>query len=62
MGEACSPHGRDEKYIQNFGWKAELKRPLGRQKRRWEDNIKMDLRETELNGVNWIHLAEDRDR
>jgi hypothetical protein len=38
----------------------EVKRPLGRPKRRWEDNIKMDLRETGIDGANWIQLAQDR--
>jgi hypothetical protein len=38
----------------------EGKRPLGRPRRRWEDNIKMDLMEIGINGVNWIQLAEDR--
>jgi hypothetical protein len=38
----------------------EEKRPLGRPRRRWEDNIKMDLRETGIDGVNWIRLAHDR--
>jgi hypothetical protein len=37
----------------------EGKRPLGRHKRRWEDNIKMDLRERGIDGVNWIQLAYD---
>jgi hypothetical protein len=36
------------------------KRPLGRPRHRCEDNIKMDLREIWINGVNWIWLAEDR--
>jgi hypothetical protein len=36
-------------------------RPLGRPRRRWEDNIKMDLREIGFGGVDWIHLAQDRD-
>jgi hypothetical protein len=36
------------------------KRPLGRPRHRWEDNIKMDLREIGINGVNWIWLAQDR--
>jgi hypothetical protein len=36
------------------------KRPLGRPRRRWEDNIKMDLREIEIDGANWILLAQDR--
>jgi hypothetical protein len=35
--------------------------PLGRPRRRWEDGIKMDLRETGWGGVEWIHLAQDRD-
>jgi hypothetical protein len=38
----------------------EEKRPLGRPRRRWEDNIKMDLREIGINGANWIRLAQDR--
>jgi hypothetical protein len=38
----------------------EGKRPLGRPRRRWEDNIKMDLREIGIDGVNWIRLAQDR--
>jgi hypothetical protein len=36
------------------------KRPLGRPTRRWEDNIKMDLREITIDGANWIWLAQDR--
>jgi hypothetical protein len=36
------------------------KRPLGRPRRKWEDNIKLDLRETGIDGANWIRLAEDR--
>jgi hypothetical protein len=38
----------------------EGKRPLERPKRRWEDNIKMDLRETGIDGANWIQLTQDR--
>jgi hypothetical protein len=38
----------------------EGKRPLGRPRRRWEYNIKMDLREREIDGANWIRLAQDR--
>jgi hypothetical protein len=40
----------------------EGKRPLGRPRRRWEDGIRMDLREIGLGGVDWIRLAQDRDR
>jgi hypothetical protein len=42
--------------------KPEGKRPLGRPRRRWEDRIRMDLREIGLGSVDWIRLAKDRDR
>jgi hypothetical protein len=38
----------------------EGKRPLGRPRHRWKDNIKMDVREIEIDGANWIQLAQDR--
>ena len=41
--------------------KPEGKRPLGRPRRRWEDNIKMDLQEVGCGGMEWIELARDRD-
>ena len=41
--------------------KPEGKRPLGRPKRRWEDNIKMDLQEVGCVGMDWIELAQDKD-
>jgi hypothetical protein len=40
--------------------RTERKRPLGRPRRRWEDNIKMDLREIGIDVANWIRLAQDR--
>jgi hypothetical protein len=43
-------------------WKPEGKRPLVRPRRRWEDNIKMDLREMECGCMEWIDLAQERDR
>ena len=42
--------------------KPEGKRPLGRSRLRWEDNIKMDLQEVGCGGMDWIELAQDRDR
>jgi len=38
------------------------KRPMGRPRHRWEDNIKMDLQEVGCGGMDWIELAQDRDR
>jgi hypothetical protein len=40
----------------------EGKRPLGRPRRRWVNNIKMDLRETGWDGVDWIDMAQDMDQ
>jgi hypothetical protein len=42
--------------------RSEGKRPLGRPRRRWEDNIKMDLREIGIDRENWIRLAQHRVR
>jgi hypothetical protein len=42
--------------------KPERKRPLGRPRRRWVDNIKMDLREIGWDFVDWMELAQDRDQ
>ena len=42
--------------------KPEGRRPLGRSRRRWEDNIRMDLREVGYRCVDWMELAQDRDR
>jgi hypothetical protein len=42
--------------------KPEGKRPFGRPRHRWEDNIKMDLQEVGCGGMDWIELAQDRDR
>jgi hypothetical protein len=42
--------------------KPEGKIPLGRSRFRWEDNVRMDLREIWWDGVNWVHLVQDRDQ
>jgi hypothetical protein len=42
--------------------KREGKRPLGRPRSRWVDNIKMDLRDTEWDGIDWIEVAQDREQ
>jgi hypothetical protein len=45
-----------------FVGKHERKRPLGRPRCRWEDNIMMDLQEVGCRGMDWIELTQDRDR
>ena len=48
-------------YLFSVG-KLEGKRPLGIPRRRWEDNIKIDLQEVGCGGMDWVDLAQDRDR
>jgi hypothetical protein len=53
--------GEERKVYKVLVGKPEGKRPLGRPRRRWEDGIRMDFREIDLGGVDWIRLAQDRD-
>jgi hypothetical protein len=52
--------GRREMHI-GYWWESQ-KRPLGRPRRRWVDNIKIDLRERGWDGMGWIDLVQDRDQ
>jgi hypothetical protein len=54
--------GEERKVYKVLVGKPEGKRPLGKPRRRWEDGIRMDLREIGLGGVDWIRLAQGRDR
>jgi hypothetical protein len=54
--------GEERKVYKVFVGKPKGKRPLGRPRHRWEDGIRMDLREIGLGDVDWIQLAQDRDR
>jgi hypothetical protein len=54
--------GEERKVYKVLVEKPEGKRPLGKPRRRWEDGVRMDLRETGLGRVDWIRLALDRDR
>jgi hypothetical protein len=51
-----------QKFIQIFVQKPEGKRSLGISNHIWEDNIKMNLRDTEWKDVDWIHFAQNRDQ
>jgi hypothetical protein len=62
MDRSCRVYGGEMRNVYNILiGKPEEKRPLGRSRHRWEDNIRMDLREIRWEGVDWIHLAQDRD-
>jgi len=52
----------DDKCVQYFGRKTWKEDTLGRHERRWEDNIRMDIREIVWEGMDLIHLAQDRDQ
>jgi hypothetical protein len=60
MGGACSTNQENRNACRILVGKPEGKRPLGRPRRRWEDNIKMDLRKIRWGGMDWIDLAQDR--
>jgi hypothetical protein len=59
---ACGTHGEGRKLYKVLVGKHEGESPLRRLRHRWEDGIRLDLREIGWEGVEWIHLAEDRDQ
>jgi hypothetical protein len=60
MGRACSKYGEERGMYRVLVGKLEGKKPLGRPRCRWEDNIKADLQEVGCGGKDWIELAQDR--
>jgi len=54
--------GRGEAYAGLWWGNLLGERPLGRPRRRWEGNLKIDLQEVGCGGVDWVELAQDRDR
>jgi hypothetical protein len=62
MGGSCSTKGLEKETYRLLVGKPEGKRPLGRPRRRWVDNIRMYLREVGWGDVDWIGLAQDRNR
>ena len=62
MDGACCAYGLGERVHRVLVREPEGKRPLGRLRRRWEDNIKIDLQEVGGGCEDWMELAEDRDR
>ena len=62
IGGPCSTYGERRGVYGVLMGKPEGKRPLGRPRRRWEDNIKMDFQEVGCGDMDWIELTQDRDR
>jgi hypothetical protein len=62
MGRASSTHGEKSNTCRILVRKPEGKTPLGSPRRRWEDNIKLDLREIGWDDMDWIDMAQDRDQ
>jgi hypothetical protein len=62
MGGECSADGEERGVYRVLVRKPEGKRSLGRPRRRWNDNIRMDLQEVGCGGMEWVGLAQDRDR
>jgi len=62
MGGHVARMGNRRGVFRDLVGKPEVKTPLGRPRRRWEDNIKMDLQEIGCGGMDWIELAQDMDR
>jgi hypothetical protein len=60
VGGTYGTHGEGRSLYGVLVGRPEGKRPLGRPRRRWEDNIKIGLREIGIDGANWIQLAQDR--
>ena len=61
MGGTCGGHGGGVGVYRVLVGKSEGKRPLGRPRRRWEENIRIDLQEVG-GGGDWMELVQDRDR
>jgi len=60
VGGTCGTHGGGDRCLQGLVGKPEGKSPLGRHRRSWEDNIKLDLREIGIDGVNWTQMVQDK--
>jgi hypothetical protein len=62
MGRACSTNEEKRYACRILVGRSEGNKPLGRSRRRWVDNIKIDLRDIGWDDMDWIDLAEDRDQ
>jgi hypothetical protein len=61
MSGTCNTYGKRRGVYRGFLGKPEVQKPVGRPRRRWEDNIKVDLQEVECGGMDWVDLSQNRD-
>ena len=61
MGGTRSAYGEGRGVYRVFMGKSGRKRPVGRARRRWEDNIKMDFQEVRCGGTDWVEMFQDKD-
>jgi len=62
MGGTCGAYGAGERGVQGSGGETCWKETIGETRRRWEDNVKMDLQEVGGGCEDWMELAQDRDK
>jgi len=62
LGWACGAYGEERGVYRVLLGKPDGRRPLGRARRRWVDNIRMDLQEVGCGFIDWVGLVQDRDR
>ena len=62
MGRECGTYGGEKKCMQGLIGKLAGKRPLGKPRHRQEDNIKVDIKETEWAGMDYFNLVQDNDK
>ena len=62
MGESCSTYGERRGVYRVLVEKSGVKNTFGKPRRRWEDNIKTDLQSVGCGSIDWIEMAQDRDR
>jgi hypothetical protein len=60
VGGTCGTHGRERVVYRVLVGRPDFERPLERPRRRWDDSVKLDLREIGFDGANWLQLAQNR--
>jgi hypothetical protein len=62
MGKACGMYGDEKRCLEGFGGNCKVNRLLGCPRNIWKDNIKRDLQEVKWGGMDWIDVAQNRNK